>query len=232
MGKKDDRRIKTVQFHQSYSYEDFIMGYKPDGDKFRLKNGLFYNFCIEAANNPSEDYFFIIDEINRGNLSKIFGELLMMIEKDYRGKEVALAYSDQGFHVPENVYIIGMMNTADRSLALIDYALRRRFSFFDMKPRFNTPGFREHIKATKNTKLANIITLITELNSDICKDDSLGYGFEIGHSYFCGRPEEITESHIKRVIKYDIIPTIQEYWFDNEKKATEWTSRLRTAIND
>lgn len=197
MGKKDSRRIKTVQFHQSYSYEDFILGYKPDGDKFRLKNGLFYNFCIEASNNPSEDYFFIIDEINRGNLSKIFGELLMMIEKDYRGKEVALAYFDQGFHVPSNVYIIGMMNTADRSLALIDYALRRRFSFFDMKPGFKTPGFIEHVKATKSAKLANIIALMTELNSDISKDDSLGCGFEIGHSYFCGRPEDITDSFIK-----------------------------------
>lgn len=232
MGKRDDRRIKTVQFHQSYSYEDFIMGYKPDGDKFKLKNGLFYNFCIEATNNPSEDYFFIIDEINRGNLSKIFGELLMMIEKDYRGKEVSLAYSDQGFHVPENVYIIGMMNTADRSLALIDYALRRRFSFFDMKPGFNSPGFKAHIKATNNLKLVNIITLIAELNSDISKDDSLGAGFEIGHSYFCGKPEAITDSFIKRVIKYDIIPTIQEYWFDNEKKATEWSNRLMGAIND
>ena len=232
MGKRDDRRIKTVQFHQSYSYEDFIMGYKPDGDKFKLKNGLFYNFCIEATNNPSEDYFFIIDEINRGNLSKIFGELLMMIEKDYRGKEVSLAYSDQGFHVPENVYIIGMMNTADRSLALIDYALRRRFSFFDMKPGFNSSGFKAHIKATNNLKLVNIITLIAELNSDISKDDSLGAGFEIGHSYFCGKPEAITDSFIKRVIKYDIIPTIQEYWFDNEKKATEWSNRLMGAIND
>lgn len=232
MGKKDARRIKTVQFHQSYSYEDFIMGYKPDGDKFKLKNGIFYNFCIEATNNPSEDYFFIIDEINRGNLSKIFGELLMMIEKDYRGKEVSLAYSDQGFHVPENVYIIGMMNTADRSLALIDYALRRRFSFFDMKPGFNSPGFKAHIKATNNLKLVNIITLISELNSDISKDDSLGAGFEIGHSYFCGKPEAITDSFIKRVIKYDIIPTIQEYWFDNEKKATEWSNRLMGAIND
>lgn len=232
MGKKDDRRIKTVQFHQSYSYEDFIMGYKPDGDKFKLKNGLFYNFCIEASNNPSEDYFFIIDEINRGNLSKIFGELLMMIEKDYRGKEVSLAYSDQGFHVPENVYIIGMMNTADRSLALIDYALRRRFSFFDMKPGFASHGFKAHIKATNNLKLIHIVNLITELNLDISKDDSLGAGFEIGHSYFCGKPEKITDSFIKRVIKYDIIPTIQEYWFDNEKKATEWADKLMGAIND
>lgn len=232
MGKKDSRRIKTVQFHQSYSYEDFILGYKPAGETFKLRNGVFYNFCIEATNNPNQDYFFIIDEINRGNLSKIFGELLMMIEKDYRGKEITLAYSDQGFHVPENLYIIGMMNTADRSLALIDYALRRRFSFFDMKPGFESEGFKNHIKAAGCAKLEKVINLISDLNTEIREDDSLGSGFEIGHSYFCGKAEAMTDSYVKRVVKYDIIPTIQEYWFDNEKKAKEWSEKLIKAIND
>lgn len=232
MGKKDERRVKTIQFHQSYSYEDFIMGYKPAGDSFKLRNGVFYNFCIEASNNPNEDYFFIIDEINRGNLSKIFGELLMMIERDYRGKEIALAYSDQGFHVPGNLYIIGMMNTADRSLALIDYALRRRFSFFDMKPGFDSDGFKAHLKAAGNEKLEKVIKLISDLNSEICNDDSLGSGFEIGHSYFCGQPENITDSSVRRIIKYDIIPTIKEYWFDNEKKADDWIEKLVKVLND
>ena len=232
MGKKDARRIKTIQFHQSYSYEDFIMGYKPAGETFKLRNGVFYNFCIEATNNPGQKYFFIIDEINRGNLSKIFGELLMMIEKDYRGKEITLAYSDQGFHVPENLYIIGMMNTADRSLALIDYALRRRFSFFDMKPGFESEGFKNHIKSIGSVKLEKVINLISELNANIRDDDSLGYGFEIGHSYFCGKTEAMTDSHVRRVVKYDIIPTIQEYWFDNEKKAKEWAEKLIKVIND
>lgn len=232
MGKKDARRIKTVQFHQSYSYEDFIMGYKPAGETFKLRNGVFYNFCIEATNNPGQEYFFIIDEINRGNLSKIFGELLMMIEKDYRGKEITLAYTDQGFHVPENLYIIGMMNTADRSLALIDYALRRRFSFFDMKPGFESEGFKNHIKSIGSVKLEKVINLISELNANIRDDDSLGYGFEIGHSYFCGKTEAMTDSHVRRVVKYDIIPTIQEYWFDNEKKAKEWAEKLIKVIND
>lgn len=232
MGKKDQSRIKTIQFHQNYSYEDFIMGYKPDGDSFKLRNGVFYNFCIEAINNPNEDYFFIIDEINRGNLSKIFGELLMIIEKGYRGKEITLAYSDQGFHVPENLYIIGMMNTADRSLALIDYALRRRFSFFDMKPGYNSDGFKKHIKASGNKKLEKVVNLIIELNSEICKDDSLGSGFEIGHSYFCGKPDNMTDSAIKGIVKYDILPTIREYWFDNEKKANEWSDRIIKALND
>ena len=232
MGKKDQSRIKTIQFHQNYSYEDFIMGYKPDGDTFKLRNGVFYNFCIEAVNNPDEDYFFIIDEINRGNLSKIFGELLMMIEKDYRGKEITLAYSDQGFHVPEILYIIGMMNTADRSLALIDYALRRRFSFFDMKPGYESEGFRNHVKACGNKKLEKVVDLILELNAEISKDDSLGSGFEIGHSYFCGKPESMTDATVKGIVKYDILPTIREYWFDNEKKANDWSDRIIKALND
>lgn len=232
MGKKDDRRIKTIQFHQNYSYEDFIMGYKPVGESFELRKGVFYKFCIDAMNNPKEDYFFIIDEINRGNLSKIFGELLMMIEKDYRGKEITLAYSDQRFHVPENLYIIGMMNTADRSLALIDYALRRRFSFFDMKPGFNSDGFKEHIAKSENPTLSRVIDIMREINIDIREDDSLGAGFEIGHSYFCCRREDISDSWIRRVVRYDIIPTLREYWFDNDKKANDWIDRLTKVIDD
>lgn len=133
MGVKDDSRIEFVQFHQNYSYEDFVLGYKPMEDRFVLQQGTFYRLCQKAANHPDEDYFFIIDEINRGNISKIFGELLMLIEKEYRGEKISLAYSGTSFAVPENVYIIGMMNTSDRSLAMIDYALRRRFSFFEME---------------------------------------------------------------------------------------------------
>ena len=131
-----------------YSYEDFIMGYKPTANGgFELKKGVFYKFCKDAEKSPSKKYFFIIDEINRGNLSKIFGELLMLIEKDKRGEKVKLAYNDELFSVPENVYIIGMMNTADRSLAMMDYALRRRFSFFDVEPAFDTEMFRKHLES-------------------------------------------------------------------------------------
>lgn len=129
MGEKDDDRIEFVQFHQNYSYEDFMMGYKPVEDGFELKYGIFYRFCQKAANHPDKDYFFIIDEINRGNMSKIFGELLMLIEADYRDTKATLAYNGLSFSVPKRLHIIGMMNTADRSLAMIDYALRRRFSF-------------------------------------------------------------------------------------------------------
>lgn len=124
MGEMDDERIEFVQFHQNYSYEDFMMGYKPVDDGFELKYGIFYRFCQKTANHPDKDYFFIIDEINRGNMSKIFGELLMLIEADYRDKKATLAYNGLGFSVPKRLHIIGIMNTADRSLAMIDYALR------------------------------------------------------------------------------------------------------------
>ncbi|MCL2051025.1 MAG: EVE domain-containing protein, partial [Lachnospiraceae bacterium] len=144
MGEVDENRIELIQFHQNYSYEDFIMGYKPVDEGFDLKYGIFHRFCLKAANYPDKDFFFIIDEINRGNLSKIFGELLMLIERDYRGHKATLAYNGLPFTVPKNLFIIGMMNTADRSLAMIDYALRRRFSFFEMEPAFDSEGFTKY----------------------------------------------------------------------------------------
>ncbi len=230
MGEKDDSRIGFVQFHQNYSYEDFIMGYKPQGDSFVLKEGIFYRFCKEAANNPDKDYFFIIDEINRGNMSKIFGELLMLIEKQYRGTEITLAYNGQSFSVPDRLHIIGMMNTADRSLAMIDYALRRRFSFFDMEPGFDSEGFKKYQKNLNNETFNSLIDEIVELNGEIAKDKSLGKGFCIGHSYFCGAKESTTKEDMKAwlndVVDFDILPMLSEYWFDDFDKVQHWESRL------
>ena len=231
MGKKDDSRIEFVQFHQSYSYEDFIMGYKPNDDGFKLTNGVFYQFCQTAANHPDEDYFFIIDEINRGNLSKIFGELLMLIEKDYRGTKATLAYSGTSFSVPKNLYIIGMMNTADRSLALIDYALRRRFSFFEMEPGFNSEGFKKYQASLHNETFDALIDRVKELNRDIYTDDSLGAGFRIGHSYFCGQTE-CSEEWMREVVYYDLIPMLQEYWFDDKTKLQKWENNLTGVFDD
>ena len=231
MGKKDDSRIEFVQFHQSYSYEDFIMGYKPNDDGFKLTNGVFYQFCQTAANHPDDDYFFIIDEINRGNLSKIFGELLMLIEKDYRGAKATLAYSGISFSVPKNLYIIGMMNTADRSLALIDYALRRRFSFFEMEPGFNSDGFKKYQASLHNETFDVLIDRVKELNRDIYTDDSLGAGFRIGHSYFCGQTE-CSEEWLREVVYYDLIPMLQEYWFDDKTKLQKWENNLTGVFDD
>lgn len=232
MGEVDDDRVGFVQFHQNYSYEDFVMGYKPNCDGgFDLQRGIFYKFCIKAANDPDRKYFFIIDEINRGNLSKIFGELLMLIEKDYRGDKITLAYSEERFSVPENLYIIGMMNTADRSLAMIDYALRRRFSFFPMKPGFETAGFKKYQSQLDHTLLDALIAKIQELNNAIVADESLGAGFEIGHSYLCGQ-NAVTEKWLHAVVHYEIIPMLEEYWFDNKQRVEDWSKSLKSAIND
>ncbi len=160
MGVKDPDRVMMIQFHQSYSYEDFIMGFRPNEKGFELKRGAFYNFCKQAEIDSDNDYFFIIDEINRGNLSKIFGELFMLIEADKRGIELQLLYSDERFSIPANVYITGMMNTADRSLAMMDYALRRRFGFFEMKSGFDTDGFRAYRMSLGSEKFDRLIASI------------------------------------------------------------------------
>ena len=233
MGEIDESRVELVQFHQNYSYEDFIMGYRPEGSDFKLRDGIFYQFCRNAENNPDKDYFFIIDEINRGNLSKIFGELLMLIEKDYRGTKATLAYSQKKFFVPENLYIIGMMNTADRSLAMIDYALRRRFSFFEMEPGFNSDGFSTYQARLGNETFDALIEKIKVLNKEITDDKSLGRGFQIGHSYFCGREEAgCTDEWMRSVVEFDIIPMLSEYWFDEPEKLTKWENELRGVFDD
>lgn len=231
MGVKDQNRVMMIQFHQSYSYEDFIMGFRPSETGFELKKGAFYNFCKKAEIDSDNEYFFIIDEINRGNLSKIFGELFMLIESDKRGIQLQLLYSDEKFSVPKNVYIIGMMNTADRSLAMLDYALRRRFAFYEMRPGFETDGFREYRMALENDKFNNIIHCVESLNTAISSDDSLGDGFCIGHSYFCNlAADTITERKLTGIVEYELIPLLKEYWFDEPLKVKDWTTKLRSAI--
>lgn len=226
MGEKDEGRVELVQFHQSYSYEDFVMGYKPVEDGFELRHGVFYRFCQKAANHPDKDYFFIIDEINRGNMSKIFGELLMLIERDYRGSRATLAYNGLSFAVPENLYIIGMMNTADRSLAMIDYALRRRFSFFEVEPGFDSEGFIRYKDSLNSETLDELVSRVKELNKEIAMDKSLGKGFCIGHSYFCGR-DACTDEWLRSIVDYDILPMLSEYWFDDAAKLQRWESLLQ-----
>ena len=228
MGEKDEDRVKIIQFHQNYSYEDFVMGYKPNAEKgFSLVNGIFYDICQQAKLHHDVPYFLIIDEINRGNLSKIFGELLQLIEADYRDSPIQLAYNKQRFSVPSNLYLIGMMNTADRSLAMIDYALRRRFSFYEMKPAFENSSFKEYVEEKHDPRLNNLVKALMELNKVIADDDSLGNGFCIGHSYLCNLEGKYD---LESIVEYDIVPMLREYWFDNDERFNNEARKLRNAI--
>jgi DNA replication protein DnaC len=224
MGEKDDSHIEMVQFHQSVSYEDFIQGYRPtDSGSFKLKNGNFYKLCARALKNTEKPYFFIIDEINRGNLSKIFGELLMLIESDKRSQEYAinLMYSDSEesrFYVPPNIHIIGTMNTADRSLAVVDYALRRRFAFFELIPEFNDKfkGFLKGVNV-ENALIDKISNRMNRLNAEIA--DDLGVGFRIGHSFFTPNSGTIPNTDwFNDVVDFEIKPLLDEYYFDDSSQ--------------
>ena len=231
MGVKDVSRVKLIQFHQSYSYEDFIEGYRPSGTGFELVKGAFYSFCKKAADDEENAYFFIIDEINRGNLSKIFGELFMLIESDKRGNELQLLYSRELFSVPTNVHIIGMMNTADRSLAMLDYALRRRFAFVELSPAFDSDGFRKYCAGLDNSRFEALVREVESLNRAIAEDESLGEGFCIGHSYFCNmEADSCTDEALASIVDYELIPMLKEYWFDEPGKVREWSDRLRRSL--
>lgn len=189
-----------------------------------------------ARQDLSRDYVFIIDEINRANLSKVFGELMLLIEADKRGAdwEIPLAYSDgpnERFSIPENLYLVGLMNTADRSLAMVDYALRRRFGFVDLEPGFETDQFREFLvgRGTDEQFLERVINRITAVNQRIAEDHAnLGKGYQIGHSFFCALPEErcLDLTLYRRIIQWEIEPLLREYWFDNPEKAESLIKEL------
>lgn len=262
-GEKDKARVRCVQFHQSYSYEDFVWGFKPKGEGFVGRNGVFAAFCRRAAEDPEKPYFFLIDEINRGNLSKILGEALMLIEADHRGEALRLASRRKPFVVPENLYIIGMMNTADRSIAIIDYALRRRFGFFTVRPAFDSDGFQRYANRLKQAialaevaekarpekdglktsvrseRFDRLRETILRLNETIRNDPTLGKGFEIGHSFLAGAPLMATDSqHVgidldafdvwfANLINYELLPLLEEYWYDDDGKLELWTKSLK-----
>ena len=233
IGVKDTTRTQMVQFHQSYSYEDFMMGYRPTEEGgFRLEKGPFYRFCEEArADDSTRPYFLIIDEINRGNISKIFGELLMLIEADKRGQELRLLYKDELFSVPKNLHIIGMMNTADRSLAVIDYALRRRFGFFSMRPAFDTPGFAGWQAEVDDPRFDGLVDVVTRLNIEISNDLSLGRGFVVGHSYLTrSSNDNLDENWIQSIVYDELIPLLDEYWFDEPEKFETWSEELEAVL--
>lgn len=239
IGKKDNTKIKFIQFHQSYSYEDFVQGFKPDEGKaqsFSLKKGLFYETCLSAMKNKDQKYVIIIDEINRGNLSKIFGELLYLIECDKRGSEhqLNLTYSkgeNDQFYVPQNLYIIGTMNTADRSLALVDYALRRRFSFFSINPSFNSKKFQDHMKSLglPDKVLNHLVDKFNNLNLTIkANQHDLGPGYQIGHSYFqFNSTVSNFEEWYQEILDFEVSPLLEEYWFNETEKVIKELEKLK-----
>jgi DNA polymerase III delta prime subunit len=236
MGYKDPTRVRTVQFHQSYGYEDFVLGYRPSKTGFSLREGVFLNFCARALEDPAEVYVLIIDEINRGNLSKILGELMLLIEPDKRGPDwaVKLAYAENAeerFYVPSNVFILGMMNTADRSLAVVDYALRRRFAFATIQPAYGEEAFRSHLLAcgVAEVTASQLIDRMMALNDAIAADTTnLGRGYCIGHSFFTPADAngERGADWYKAVVETEIVPLLQEYWFDQPDKVAQWRARL------
>lgn len=226
-------RVGFVQFHQSYSYEDFVEGFRPTEKGFELKAGKFVQFCRRAEADPDNRYVFVIDEINRGNLSKILGELMLLIEGDKRGPNWAmpLASGKVAFHVPPNVYLMGLMNTADRSLAVVDYALRRRFAFIDLKSKIRSSKFATHLvsNGVGQAIAAALVERVSALNEEIVIDTlNLGPGFAIGHSFFCGKSlaSETDASWFSRVVRTEIAPLLREYWFDTPQRAQEWEARL------
>jgi MoxR-like ATPase len=227
LGEKDDSNIEMVQFHQSYTYEDFVQGLRPTAEgNFALKDGCFYRLCRRALANPHQDFFLVIDEINRGNLSKILGELMMLIETDKRGQSLTLAYSEEPFTVPPNLYLIGTMNTADRSLSLVDYALRRRFAFLTLDPGFHTEAFSAHLRrfGVTTAQIRHIRDQMEALNDEIISDGTnLGSGYRIGHSFFT--PVERVadfDKWFQSIVHYEIMPLLEEYWIDNPKKVRQF----------
>jgi MoxR-like ATPase len=228
VGAQAPDNVQMVQFHQSYAYEDFIQGWRPNGEGgFILRNGVFYEFCLRAQAHPLEQHVFVVDEINRGNLSKVFGELLLLIEADKRGPafQIPLTYAESStdtFYIPDNVFVIGLMNTADRSLAMVDYALRRRFAFHTLVPAFDSQAFAQTLaeRGVNDETIARIRKQVAAVNAEILGDHkNLGPGFAIGHSYFC--PTEKVEepsAWYTTVVREELEPLLAEYWFDDEER--------------
>ncbi|MFQ6072037.1 MAG: McrB family protein, partial [Methanosarcinales archaeon] len=215
----NSKSVEFIQFHPSYSYEDFIESIRPsleEGEEvfYEIKDGIFKEFCKTAKENPNQNYVMIIDEINRGNLAKIFGELIYALE--YRDSEFTLPYSQEIFKIPDNVYIIGTMNTADRSIALMDIALRRRFMFMELRP--DPEVLEKHLEG--NRFKDKVLNFFKELNDNIREEEGLGDNFTIGHSHFMVK--DMDEQKLKTVWDYSVMPLLKEYFFDNIDKIQKY----------
>lgn len=231
IGKENDENITTQQFHPSTSYEDFVMGYRPARDgRLELQYGAFMKAAQGAQEDAGQKHIFIIEEINRGNPAQIFGEMLTLLEADKRNPDNALRliYSqddDDPFHLPENFYVIGTMNQADRSLAGLDIALRRRFSFATLKPELGSNWLEFAEKRGHDTReLRSIANQITQVNALISEDPTLGAPFCIGHSFVTPRTKitepavDKTQRWFQEIIDTDLAPLLEEYWFSQPEK--------------
>lgn len=229
-----DEQLRVVQFHPSLSYEDFVRGYRPGGDgRLTLTDGLFLQIVQAAIAQPDIEHVLIIEEINRGNPAQVLGEMLTLLEcsKRSRAEAMELAYSrarGEKVYVPENLYVIGTMNVADRSLALVDLALRRRFAFVNLTPSLNAAWQQWCLgKGMDALSIAHIQTRMDALNQEIAADRALGVQFQIGHSYVTPH-EPVAEAHawFEDVVRSEIGPLLHEYWFDTPEHAEEAISRL------
>ena len=241
IGEKDERRVRRIQFHPNLSYEDFIRGYRPDSEgKLTLVNGPFLKTINDARLDHANLYVMVIEEINRGNPAQIFGEMLTLLEADKRNSDEALklahSTSDaEKVYIPPNVYVIGTMNVADRSIALVDLALRRRFAFVDLEPVFGEV-WRNWVHeqcGIPNDFLASVERRMTTLNQRIENDRSLGSQFCVGHSYVTPAPEIHIDDPVewfRDVIDTEIGPLLDEYWFDNATEAEKAKSELLSGL--
>ncbi|QJD59958.1 AAA domain-containing protein [Pseudomonas sp. gcc21] len=239
MGQKDDSKVRAVQFHPNLSYEDFVRGWRPTGEgKLSLADGVFMEAIKAASKDPSSKFVVVIEEINRGNPAQIFGELLTLLEAGKRtpNEALELCYPDadgkrRPVHIPENLYVVGTMNIADRSLALVDLALRRRFAFVGLEPRLGQVWREWVVKecAVDPGLVADIERRIADLNEQIAADARLGKQFRIGHSYVtpAHRLEAgDTKKWFQQVVETEIGPLLDEYWFDAPDEAQKAIARL------
>ncbi|WP_161787104.1 AAA family ATPase [Hymenobacter sp. IS2118] len=235
LGARDERRIEVVQFHPSYGYEDFILGFRPGADgRFQLVPGVLPLLCQRAMADPDRPYFLLIDEVNRGNVPRIFGELLLLLEADKRGPAHALRLpyappEAPRFFVPENLFVIGTLNLADRSLSPLDYALRRRFAFVELKPRFGT-ALRQFLKGRQVPEeiIEQLCSRMAALNQTIADDPELGPDFVVGHSYFCQPPAEPEQATgwLRLILEQEIGPLLADYWREQPATAAAQLRKL------
>ncbi|MXX15119.1 MAG: AAA domain-containing protein, partial [Gemmatimonadetes bacterium] len=224
IGERDEDKIRPVQFHPNLSYEDFVRGWRPSGDgKLDLVDGPFLQMINTAKDDPESKYAIIIEEINRGNPAQIFGEMLTLLESDKRNEDEALELSyrkreGERVYIPENLYVIGTMNVADRSIAMVDFALRRRFAFVDLEPIFGNvwQDWVHNQCKIDEAFLSQVEEKMNALNEQIAEDSNLGAQFRVGHSYVTPSAGEIDDSHewFKQVVETEIGPLLDEYWFD------------------